>query len=74
MTKSQMPTQGQDPHLTNRYRKFRRRLTRDVQRLRVTSERGRIPRKRKKYVHKVNNYAELLLAVMHELAKRNGSR
>lgn len=61
------------PAVTNRRRKFEKRLIETARtKVRVVSSRGRIARKRKKYVHRVErlNYRNLIVAVMNDLLRR----
>ena len=70
----QLPSAAAErPEVSNRRRKFEKRLDETSRtRVRVVSSRGRIPRKRKKYVHRVErlNYRNLIVAVMNDIERK----
>lgn len=74
----QMPSPATErPGVTNRRRKFEKRVTETARTsVRVVSTRGRIARKRKKHIHIVErmNYRNLLVAVMNHLARQRARR
>lgn len=74
--KSSLPTAGNSPVQANAERKLDRRFSENEKSLKIVSEKGRLPRKRKKFVYKVERkaYNDLIRCVMIELQKRkNGA-
>lgn len=70
--KSSLPTAGKSPVRSNADRKLANRFKETEKSLKIVSEKGRLPRKRKKYVYKVERkaYSDLIRSVMVELQKR----
>lgn len=68
-----LPTSGSNPFRDNSRRRNERQLDRICQAVRITSSKGRIARKRKKYVHRVEraNYRELIVYVAKHLAEES---
>lgn len=71
--KSSLPTAGSNPAVSNGTRKLNRRFKDNEKTLKIVSEKGRLARKRKKFIYKVERkaYSDLIRSVMIELQKRN---
>lgn len=67
-----IPTNGNNPAISNREAWFSRKLEQAAGKIRIVNEAGRIPRRRKKIVHRVERlaYKDLLLSVSAALAER----
>jgi len=73
MSRLAVPTTGSDPSKANSERKLNKRLDQTArERIHVTSTKGRIARKRKKYIHATErgHYKALIIAVMNDLMKQ----
>ena len=70
--KSMLPTSGANPQNSNSHALLNANLQDAANSLILVSENGRIPRKRKKHIYKVERqaYTDLLVSVMIELAER----
>lgn len=69
-----IPSAGQNPQASNRARRSERKLDRRIREtVHIRSSRGRIARKRKKYVTRTEraNYKALVIAVMRDLAAKH---
>lgn len=70
-----LPTQGFDPRMANSDARGRKILLTYAKELTLHSEKGRVARKRKKFILKMErqHYVEALVAVAQELQKRKNS-
>lgn len=70
--KSMLPTSGANPQNSNSHARLNANLQEAANSFRLVSEKGRIARKRKKYIYRVERqaYTDLLVSVMIELAER----
>ena len=70
--KSMLPTSGANPQNSNSHAHLKTNLQEAAKSFSLVSEKGRIARKRKKHIYKVERqaYTDLLLSVMIELAER----
>ena len=68
----QLPTTGSNPHRANARRRNERQLDHACLKIRITSSTGRIPRKRKKYVHQMErgHYRALIVMVAKDLEQK----
>lgn len=75
MPKTKIPTAGSDPRFANRTRIADRNLDRMVRsRMVIRNSTGRIPRRRKDYLYRVEraNLRSLIIQVAQDLAVRKG--
>lgn len=70
--KSSLPTAGLNPVLSNAQKVLDEKFKEAEQSLRIVSDKGRLPRKRKKFVYKTERkaYSDLIRSVMIDLQKR----
>lgn len=70
--KSSLPTAGLNPVFSNAQKILDGKFKEAEQSIRIVSEKGRLPRKRKKFVYKTERkaYSDLIRSVMIELQKR----
>lgn len=71
--KTSLPTPGLNPVVAQAEKDLAKKFKEAEQSLRIVSDKGRLPRKRKKYVYKTERkaYSDLIRSVMVELQKRN---
>lgn len=70
--KASLPTAGSNPVVSNETRKLNRRFKEAEKDMKLFSEKGRLARKRKKFIYKAErkSYSDLIRSVMVELQNR----